>query len=81
MEKVYAYTVPGANFPAFINVKTEPSNGDRSRRLALEGDDWLVITVRSEAGADGSCGPTAQIKLTRIEAMNLCQGIPEVLAP
>ena len=80
-ERVYAFTVPGDDFPAYVNAKVEPSNGDRSRRLQLEGDDWLVLTVRSPKGEDGAAGPTASIRLTRVEAVNLCEGIHAVLTP
>jgi len=51
MKNLYAYTVPGANYPAYLSVNGDPHGN-------------VTITVRSTALEHGVCGPTAEITLT-----------------
>jgi len=58
MDNIFAYTVPGVNYPAFVSVNRDENGG-------------VTIIVRSKANPDGSCGPTAQITLESEELKNL----------
>lgn len=48
---IFAYTAPGCNYPAYISVNVDDT------------DDRVVVTVRSLAKEDGSCGDTSEVKL------------------
>jgi hypothetical protein len=56
-DNIFAYTAPGGHYPEYISVNAEGG--------------VLEITVRSAAGADGTCGPTASIKLTAAQELEL----------
>jgi len=58
MKNLYAYTVPGANYPAYLSVNEDPHGN-------------VTITVRSTALEFGVCGPTAEITLTAKQVVAL----------
>lgn len=62
----YAYTEPGTNFPPYVNVNRD------------ENGQWAVI-VRSPPKSDGVCGDTAQVSLTVDQAIQLADGILNVI--
>jgi len=49
-KNIAAFTPPGANFPPYVSIN-DVGNG-------------VEITVRAAAGADGSCGVSANMTLT-----------------
>lgn len=50
MERQWGFTPPGSNSPPYLNVTRKA--------------DEVVITVRSPAKADGSCGETSAMTMT-----------------
>jgi hypothetical protein len=56
-DNIFAYTSHADNYPEYLSVNVD--------------DGALEITVRSAANPDGTCGPTAIIKLTAAQELQL----------
>ncbi len=69
---IFAWTAPGANYPAFVSIN------DRHGTITLD--------ARGPIQADGKCGETVQIELptrqlAEIARALVCEVIPADLAP
>ena len=69
---IFAWTAPGANYPAFVSIN------DRDGKITLD--------ARGPVEADGKCGQTIQIQLSPLNLAELgkaliCEVIPADIGP